>query len=184
MIGCGARALAAALLLAVPAHAAEGGIIRGGEHDGFSRIVMTIEPTTEWSLEGGADAVTIRFPGRRLGFDTRQVFDRMPATRILAVTTADEGGGTVVRIALGCTCRVSSAFVGGRYLALDVSEPGPAPDASPGDPGGAGGARDGRRRLRRGGASAADRARRGSGYRRADPAGRGRRRADVTARFR
>ena len=70
---------------AVAVRADEGGEIRGGEHAGFSRIVMTIEPTTEWSLENGPGSVTIRFPGRRLAFQADGVFDRMPASRIRAV---------------------------------------------------------------------------------------------------
>ncbi len=111
---------------APPAWAAEGGAIRGGEHMGFSRIVMTIEPTTEWSLETGAGTVTIRFPGRRLAFDAGGVFERMPAARIRAVAAAVEPGGTAVRVTLGCDCRVTTAFVGAKYLALDVADPGAA----------------------------------------------------------
>ena len=41
----------AALAGAAPALAAEGGPILSGEHDGFSRLVLQLEPTTEWSLE-------------------------------------------------------------------------------------------------------------------------------------
>ena len=48
------RALALALAAAAPAAAApEGGPIRGGEHAGFTRLVMQVDPTTEWSLETG-----------------------------------------------------------------------------------------------------------------------------------
>ena len=51
---------------------AEGGAIRGGEHAGFSRIVLTIEPTTEWSLETAPGRATIFFPGKRLAFGTER----------------------------------------------------------------------------------------------------------------
>ena len=112
---------------ASPVVAAEGGPIRGGEHADFSRIVMTIEPTTEWSLESSEGTVTIRFPGRTLAFGTAEVFARMPTTRIRAVSAVREAGGTAVRVTLGCDCRVSTAFVGAQYLALDVSDPGAPP---------------------------------------------------------
>ena len=125
MIGRAALAVGVTLAAAGGAAlAAEGGAIRGGEHDGFSRIVMTVEPTTEWSLEQGEGTVTIRFPGRRLAFGTGEVFARMPTTRIRAVSAGPEAGGTVVRVTLGCDCRVSTAFVGAQYLALDVGDPG------------------------------------------------------------
>jgi hypothetical protein len=61
-----ALGLAALLGSAAPLAAAEGGPIRGGEHDGFTRVVLTIEPTTEWSLETSAERAVLRFPGRRL----------------------------------------------------------------------------------------------------------------------
>lgn len=126
-------ALCAALLAgsALPLLAAEGGPIRGGEHDGFSRIVMIIDPTTEWSLENGTGSVTIRFPGRSLAFGTGEVFARMPATRIRDVRAVDEAGGTAIHVALGCDCRVTTAFVGARYLALDVADPGAVPPSPP-----------------------------------------------------
>ena len=65
-----AAPLLVALVVAGPTAAAEGGAIRGGEHDGFTRIVLEIEPTTEWSLETAAGRAAIRFPGRSLAFDT------------------------------------------------------------------------------------------------------------------
>ena len=116
---------------ASPVLAAEGGAIRGGEHDGFSRIVMTIEPTTEWSLENGEGAVTIRFPGRTLAFDAAGVFARMPTARISAVSVAREAGGTAVRVTLGCDCRVTHRLRRRTYLALDVADPGAAPPPPP-----------------------------------------------------
>ncbi len=116
VLGLGALALASA------AAAAEGGPIRGGEHDGFTRIVLTIEPTTEWSLESGEGRAVIHFPGRQLAFATGQVFDKIPRSRIVAVTSAPDASGTTVTVDLGCDCRVSTSFVGARYLALDVAD--------------------------------------------------------------
>lgn len=132
----------ALLTWAAPGSAAEGGPIRGGEHDAFSRIVLLVEPTTEWSLESGSGRATLYFPGRNLDFSTDEVFDRLPKTRIREVDVRIEPRGTKVSVELGCDCRVSTAFVSARYLALDVSEREagsadiPAPEVeveSPGD---------------------------------------------------
>jgi hypothetical protein len=108
--------------LAGAAAAQEGGPIRSGEHADFSRIVMTIEPTTEWSLETGGRRATLFFPGRALDFTTGDLFVRMPRTRVLAVETARSAAGTTVSVQLGCDCRVCTRFVGARYLALDVQD--------------------------------------------------------------
>ena len=125
-----AAPLAAALLAAAPAVGAEGGAIRGGEHAGFTRIVLEIESTTEWSLETASDRATIRFPGRSLAFDTREVFERIPRTRIRAVSVRGGEAGSEIAVDLGCDCRVSTAFVGARWLALDVADRG-APRTAP-----------------------------------------------------
>lgn len=124
MIRRGAALLAAATALAAAStgQAAEGGPIRGGEHDGFTRIVLEIEPTTEWSLEAGEKAATLRFPGRALAFDTAQAFDRIPRSRVRAITTGRSGNATTVALALDCDCRVTASFIGARYLALDVAD--------------------------------------------------------------
>lgn len=114
--------LAAALVAGGTAFAAEGGAVRSGEHDGFTRLVVQIDPATEWSLETAGDRARLTFPGRRLGLDASRVFDRIPATRVTSVTAAEIGDATVLEVALGCDCRVSASFVGGRYLALDVAD--------------------------------------------------------------
>lgn len=107
----------------------EGGPIRGGSHDGFTRIVLTVDPTTEWSMEtvegagAGAHAL-LSFPGRRLAFDTRPVFERIDRSRVANVRYAYDGSGTTVRLDIACDCSVSTALVGGRYLAVDVIDAG------------------------------------------------------------
>ncbi len=113
---------ALATLAALPAAAQEGGAIRTGEHAGFTRVVMVIEPTTEWSLETGPGEAVLFFPGKRLDFATAGVFDRIPRTRVTAIDTGPAGTGTRVVVGLGCDCRISASFVGARYLALDVSD--------------------------------------------------------------
>ncbi|MEM8569625.1 MAG: hypothetical protein AAGG56_01840 [Pseudomonadota bacterium] len=111
-----------ALLHVAPLYAAEGGLIRSGEQAGFSRIVMAIEPTTEWSLETSADRAQVSFPGKALDFKTTGIFDKIPRTRITDVIVESGETGTRILVKLGCDCRVSTSFVGAQYLALDVSD--------------------------------------------------------------
>ena len=84
------------------------------------RCVMCLEGRTNICLEGGL-----------LGRDADGVFARMPRTRVRAVQSAVDVGGTTVSVELACDCRVSTSFVGARYLALDIAdraEPDPAPE--------------------------------------------------------
>lgn len=125
-----AAALAGASLLAtVPAAAQEGGAIRTGEHPGFTRVVMTIEPTTEWSLETAPGRATILFPGRQLAFGTEGVWDRIPRNRVDGIVTSVGAEGTRVAVGVACDCRISASFVGARHLALDVGDREAAPPA-------------------------------------------------------
>jgi hypothetical protein len=120
-----ARAGLGGLVLAAVAFsvaADDGGVIRGGEHADFSRVVLTVSPTTEWVLETGQNQIAVRFPDRQIDFDASGVFAKMPRTRVLAVRTVAASTGTEIVIELACACGVSTAFVGGRYLAVDVTD--------------------------------------------------------------
>jgi hypothetical protein len=83
---------------------------------------MAVEPTTEWSLETGGGEAVIFFPGRRLEFGLRDVFARIPRTRVTGIETDVTERGTRVAVSLACDCRISASFVDGRFLALDVSD--------------------------------------------------------------
>ena len=75
------RALIAgtALVCAATAHAQEGGAIRSGEHADFSRLVMRVDVTTEWSLETRDGRATVFFPGQTFDFGDRRRVRSDPA---------------------------------------------------------------------------------------------------------
>lgn len=123
-----------ALLAATPALAFEGGEVRSGEHADFSRIVMAVEPATEWSLETRDRKAVITFPDKSLAYDLRGVFDLIPRDRITDITTAQGAAGTTITLSLACDCRVSTKFVNGQYLAVDVGDPTALAALSPDDP--------------------------------------------------
>lgn len=124
----------AAGVLGAPAAAAEGGPIRTGEHAGFTRVVMLVEPTTEWSLETAPGLATVFFPGRRLDFDVAGVWERIPRARVTSIEARVDADGARVRVGLGCDCRITASFVGAQRLALDVLDRGavvPVADPAP-----------------------------------------------------
>jgi len=135
-----ALALVAALAAAGSASAQEGGAIRTGEHAGFTRVVLVIDPRTEWSLESAPGQAVLLFPGREIVFGTAGVFERIPRTRVRSIESATGPDGTRVAVGLGCDCRITASFVGARYLALDVHDRGAPRAAAAPSPGGADGA--------------------------------------------
>jgi hypothetical protein len=120
-----------ALASAAPVLGAEGGAILGGEHPDFSRIVMAVEPTTEWSLEPAAGRAIVTFPGKQIDFSTAGVFDKMPRDRISGITVESRASGSRVVVDLACDCRISTTYVKGQYLALDVSDRTPPSEDDP-----------------------------------------------------
>jgi hypothetical protein len=120
-------ALVAAALLGPPALAAEGGPILGGEHVGFSRLVLEIEPGSDWSLETAPGRAALVLPGRAVEFATDGTFEKLPKTRIQAVRPLADGAGTRVEVDISCDCLVSALLVGTRFVALDVADPGVVP---------------------------------------------------------
>lgn len=122
---------AALLTLAAPALAREGGPIRTGEHPGFTRVVMEIEPATEWSLETREGTAVIRFPGRAIAFGTEGVWERIPRDRVTSIAADLGPEGARVTLGLGCDCRVTASFVGARRLAIDVIDRGAAAPPPP-----------------------------------------------------
>jgi hypothetical protein len=115
---------APAVALAAPAVAREGGPIRTGEHPGFTRVVMEIDPATEWSLETQGGTAVILFPGRAIEFGTDGVWERIPRVRVTSIAAARGPEGARVTLGLGCDCRVTASFVGARRLAIDVIDRG------------------------------------------------------------
>ncbi len=107
---------------AAAAWAQEGGAIRTGEHPGFSRIVMSIEPSTEWSLDMAEGSATISFPRRGIAFTTEGVWERIGREHIAGITASRTPEGTAVRLDLACACHVTAALVNARYLAVDVHD--------------------------------------------------------------
>ncbi len=109
-------------LATLPAAAQEGGPIRTGEHPDFTRVVLNVSPATEWSLETSTGEARLFFPARELDFGTDGVFERIPRTRVTQIRSETGRRGTTVTVGVNCDCRISASFVGGRFLALDVSD--------------------------------------------------------------
>ncbi|MCB1364754.1 MAG: hypothetical protein KDK02_11570 [Rhodobacteraceae bacterium] len=107
---------------------AEPVVLRSGEHDGFSRLVLPIGEATAWSLKQSGRRATLTLNRPRIEFDTSRVFDRIPRKRLVALGQDGPAGALVLD--LGCECEVSAFKQGESYLVIDISD-GKAGPAAP-----------------------------------------------------
>ena len=52
-------------------------VVRSGEHEGFTRLVLDFPARLDWQDQTREDGITITFPGDRPTFDLSRVFDRL-----------------------------------------------------------------------------------------------------------
>ncbi len=111
------RAFLTLLLIILPASAlANPAIVRSGEHDGFSRLVLYLPEDVEWSLEQGSKTATLTAENWTSGFDVGTVFFRIPRNRIAAVASRD----SALEISLNCDCEVLAEELPNGPVVLDV----------------------------------------------------------------
>lgn len=104
--------------------AAQSVSIRSGEHETFSRLVLTLPQEAEWSLVG-QDQTYLFSVDDVSDFQTQEVFSRIPRKRIGDVTSSTEG----LAIDLVCDCHATSFEFGENQVVIDIND-GPSPTES------------------------------------------------------
>ncbi|WP_333682829.1 hypothetical protein [Pontibaca methylaminivorans] len=101
--------------------------VRSGEHEGFSRLVIPLPSGVDWTLSQQGHGAEILLTGDDIQLGLGNIFERIPRSRIQALSQA--GPGAPLRIALGCNCRVEAVLLEDRRLVIDVKDgTGPLPD--------------------------------------------------------
>jgi len=120
--------LAVALILSASPLAAQQVVpVQSGEHNGFSRLVLRIDPSVDWQVDTRRGMAAIRFPDQVLDFSTARVFDRISTDRIAGVKAAQLESGAELQLELDCKCEVKSFAFNNNYIVIDVFD-GPALD--------------------------------------------------------
>lgn len=117
----------AALLLGTTAEA-QRVAIRTGEHDGFTRLVLTLPQAGEWRLSRASDGYALALGPGRPEFDLSDVFRLIPRTRLADIRTDPADGRLLLRIA--CLCHARPVELRRGLLVIDLRD-GPPPASSP-----------------------------------------------------
>lgn len=104
--------------------AAEPVTVRGGEHGTFSRLVLTMPAGAAWRLGRTPGGYAIGITGG-VTFDLTRAFDRIPQSRLLALTPGEEPGR--LDLTLGCGCHVTAFQWRPDAVVIDVTD-GPPPE--------------------------------------------------------
>lgn len=101
--------------------------VLSGEHDGFTRLVITLPIPGDWRLGRSDDGYVLDVAGRQPGFDLGRVFDRITRNRLSAIW-ADPGDGRL-NLGLACACHAIPFEYRPGVLVIDLRD-GPPPAGS------------------------------------------------------
>ncbi|WP_372614055.1 hypothetical protein [Aquicoccus sp.] len=113
-------ALLMAFQLAAHGVAAETIRVRGGEHEGFTRLALDLPRSLAWRLVEHETRFDLVFEAPDLTFDLSAARSRLNSDRLGAVEQGQRDG--VLRVGLNCDCAVNAFLFGGTMLVVDVSE--------------------------------------------------------------
>lgn len=102
-------------------------VLRSGEHERFTRLVLQLPEGTQWQVATREQGVELSLSGTDRGIDISQAFDRIPRTRLRDITLIPQG----IRLALACACPLRAFEDVPGLLVLDIDDP-PDADARPG----------------------------------------------------
>lgn len=93
--------------------------VQSGEHEGFTRLVVTIDAQKDWTLERiPGRSYVLRIEGHEDGFDTKSVFGRIDRSRLSDLASEE----SEIRLDLACNCTVNAFRVNSSFVALDIKE--------------------------------------------------------------
>ncbi len=101
--------------------------LRSGEHDGFSRIVITGGPSSGWTLRRGTEGYVFRSGRAGENYNLAGVFDLIPRDRIADLRHRADGALDII---LGCDCHATAFATGSGAIAIDIAD-GPPSGANP-----------------------------------------------------
>lgn len=98
-----------------------------GEHESFTRLVLSVPPGADWEFGTTDDGYAFRLPGRLPRWEIGSVFDRIPRDRLASIAVDPEGES--LRLVLGCACHAMPFEFRPGVIVIDLRN-GPPPAGS------------------------------------------------------
>ena len=123
------RPVLALVLIAGAANAEVPIRVQSGEHESFTRLVLSADPSRDWDLTNGDGQAEFVLRGEAIGFDISTVFNRIPRDRLAALSVQTTPRQSSLLLEFGCDCAVEAFAYQGAYIVLDIAQRDP--DAAP-----------------------------------------------------
>lgn len=115
-------------------------LVKTGEHDGFTRLVMEFPAPLDWQMGRSADGYELRISGQTPSYDLSEAFKLIGKSRLAAIWIDPQTAG--LRIGIACACHAIPFEFRPGIVVIDLRD-GPPPrgssfelalDAAPSDP--------------------------------------------------
>jgi len=94
--------------------------INSGEHEGFTRLVVTMpSPEREWSLTGDKKTWALSIDGKGVHYETEGVFSKIARDRLTSLQDRDGS----LQLGLACNCSVNAYTFASQYIVIDIADP-------------------------------------------------------------
>jgi len=91
-----------------------------GEHEGYTRLVLSISPDREWELFVDQNSASLVFTSQKLEFDDSKVFARIAKTRLVSTFSEQSETAAKYTMNIGCDCEVNAFAYLEKYIVVDI----------------------------------------------------------------
>jgi len=93
-------------------------VVRSGEHEQFTRLVMLLPDQATWALEKNVETAWLSISDFEEGFDLSGAFEIIPRTRLNALVATDSR----LELQMNCDCAVTGFVERNGYLVIDIAD--------------------------------------------------------------
>ncbi|MGZ2259716.1 hypothetical protein [Roseobacter sp. A03A-229] len=101
-------------------------VVRSGDHDGFTRLVLRLPDDASWQISEEPGLKTIWVAGHDAGFDTSRVFDVIPRDLLLDVRPYPAR----LELLVSCACELNTFVEQRQFLVVDIVDGPPLPPST------------------------------------------------------
>ncbi|MDO9525299.1 MAG: hypothetical protein Q7J57_07110 [Gemmobacter sp.] len=99
--------------------------VQSGEHQGFSRLVLTFPDPIDWQFGRTLDGYELRLPEKDFRFDLSKVFSHISRDRLTAIWVDPAAGA--LRLTMRCTCHATVFSFQPKIVVIDIADGPPTP---------------------------------------------------------